>query len=78
MSMPTSTTTRTLCLSAWRDTVRASVLISPVRTRPPETMNMAAIVQGAGLENTFSTPSAGTTPKSTRIAAPSIAVTSTG
>ena len=39
---------------------------------------MAAIVQGAGLEKTLSTPSAGTMPTSTSTAAPSIAVTSTG
>ena len=64
--------------AARRETIRAKLLISPVRTSPPETMNIAAMVQGAGLENTSSTPSGGTTPKSTSVAAPSIAVTSTG
>ena len=44
---------------------RAKLLISPVRTSPPETMNIAAIVQGAGLEKTLSTPSEGTMPTTT-------------
>ncbi len=75
---PTSDSTSTLFCAARRDTKRAKVLISPVRTRPPETMNMAAMVQGAGLEKTLSTPSEGTMPSTTSVAAPSIAVTSTG
>ena len=59
---PTSDSTSTLFCAARRDTIRAKLLISPVRTRPPETMNMAAMVQGAGLEKTLSTPSEGTMP----------------
>ena len=76
--IPTADSTSTRFCAARRDTIRAKLLMSPVRTSPPETMNMAAIVQGAGLEKTLSTPSAGTMPKSTSTAAPSIAVTSTG
>ena len=78
MKSPTSVRTSTLFCAARRETIRAKLLISPVRTSPPDTMNIAAIVQGAGFEKTFSTPSEGTTPAITSTAAPSIAVTSTG
>ena len=75
---PTKKITRIRFCAAWRATKLPKVLISPVRTSPPETMNIAAMVQGAGFENTFSTPSDGTTPQTTRTAAPTMAVTSTG
>ena len=78
MKSPTPLRTNTLFCAARRETMRVKLLISPVRTSPPETMNMAAMVQGAGFEKASNTPSAGTIPSSTRIAAPSIAVTSTG
>ena len=63
--MPATTSTSTLFCAARRETSRAKLLISPVRTSPPETMNIAAIVQGAGLEKTLSTPSDGTMPATT-------------
>src|SRR5688572_23900854 len=75
---PTADTTNTLFCAARRETNRARLLITPVRTSPPEQMNIAAIVHGAGFENTPSTPSEGTIPTTTRTAAVSIAVTSTG
>ena len=78
MKSPTAESTSTLFCAARRETIRAKPLISPVRTRPAETMNIAAIVQGAGLAKTSITPSAGTIPTITSTAAPSIAVTSTG
>ena len=40
--------------AARRDTKLPKVLTSPVRTSPPETMNIAAMVQGAGLASTGS------------------------
>ena len=67
---PTTVKTMTLFCAARREAMRAKVLISPVRTRPPETMNIAAMVQGAGLEKTSSTPSDGTTPKATSVRRP--------
>lgn len=66
------------CLAAPRETMRPIWLTMPVRTRPPVTMNMAAIVQGAEFEKTSSTLSGGTRPSRTTTAAPIIAVTSTG
>ena len=42
--------------AARRETSRAKPLMSPVRTSPPDTMNIAAIVQGAGLEKTSMHP----------------------
>ena len=75
-AQPTSTSPRRS--AAWRVIARVRLLMSPVRTSPPETMNMAAIVQGAGLEKARRTWSWGTTPSSTTAAAPPMAVTSGG
>ena len=75
---PTADSTSTLFWAARRETSRAKPLISPVRTSPPDTMNIAAIVQGAGLEKASITAPPGTMPATTSTAAPSIAVTSTG
>jgi hypothetical protein len=49
-----------------------------VRTRAPESTNIAAIVIGAGFENTDMTRSIGAKPKSMKAAAPPKAVTSGG
>jgi len=51
---------------------------APVRTRPPTITNIAAIVQGAVLENTFITSTCGRIPSSSIAAAPVTATTSTG
>ena len=78
MITPTAMSTATLCRAAWRDTMRVKLLMIPVRTSPPDTMNIAAIVHGAGFENASRIPSDGTIPTATSSAAPPIAVTSGG
>ena len=51
---------------------------APVRTRAPTMMNIAAIVQGAALESTFTASACGRMPSTSISAAPPRAVTSTG
>ena len=70
--------TRTGCFAPCREISRVMLASAPVRTSPPDRMNIAAIVQGAGLENTVSTSSNGRRPVAIRTTAPAIAVTSGG
>ena len=62
------------CASAMPITISTA----PVRTSPPITRNISAIVQGAGLARTETASGTGRMPSTIITAAPAMAVTSTG
>ena len=65
-------------LPACRSAAPMTISTAPVRTSPPITRNISAMVHGAGFESTDTASGTGRRPRISMSAAPPMAVTSTG
>ena len=76
---PNSTTIVVLGRSpTWRSASPITISTAPVRTNPPITMNISAMVQGAEFDSTDTASLIGNSPRTSIAAAPAIATTSIG